>query len=264
MKPVFLWSMKQRRISLVVWQVSLLAFILLNMVFYPTFKDQAAELQRSFETLPDAAVQLFGGSTDFFSPVGFLNSQIYFIVLPLLLGLFTISLGSSVLAQDEQDRSMEALLARPLSRSSLLSGKYLVVIAASLLASTVALVSVAISAAAVNLTIGIKPLVIVTIMCWLLALSLGSIAFVLTAAGQARGTAAGVAAAYGIGGYVIDSLSATIEWLRIPSKVFAFHYYQSEQLLLGVLDVADAAMLVLIVGVCVFVAWSAFRRRDIG
>jgi ABC-type transport system involved in multi-copper enzyme maturation permease subunit len=98
-------------------------FIFINMIFYPTFKDQAAELQKSFESLPDAALQLFGGSSDFFSPVGFLNSQIFFLMLPLLLGILAISLGSSLLAAEERDSTIESLMARPISRTHLLLHK---------------------------------------------------------------------------------------------------------------------------------------------
>ena len=80
MNAIVSWTMKQRKWSIMWWSIAIVSFILVNMVFYPSFKNQAAELEKSFENLPSTAVQFIGGSTDFFSPVGFLNSQIFFLI----------------------------------------------------------------------------------------------------------------------------------------------------------------------------------------
>lgn len=257
------WTLWQRRWSTMWWSVGIATFIFINMVMYPSFKDQASELQKSFENLPDTAVQLFGGSTDFFSPVGFLNSQIYFIMLPLLLGILAIGLGSSILAREEQDHTIETLLARPVSRARLLAGKTVAAVTIITAVTLVSLVLTVITAIAVDIDIALVRLFEVTFVCWLLALSFGVVALLLTSFGKARSASLGVASVFALGGYIVSSLAGTIDWLEIPSKIFPFHYYQSEAILRNAYDWKNIIFFLAVLTIGYVVAWRIFSKRDI-
>lgn len=263
MKAIIRWALWQRRLSVIWWSIGVAGFIFLNMIFYPSFKDQAAELQKSFESIPDAAIQLMGGSADFFSPIGFLNSQVYFIMLPMLFGILAIGLGSSLLARDEQDRTIELLLARPLPRSSLLFGKALAGAIIVFIVSIMSLLATIIAAAMVDLEVGVWPMVSATFACVLLVLTFGAIAFALTATGRARGASLGVASVIAIGGYVVSSLAGTVTWLAGPSKFFPFYYYQPEAILRGVFEWYNLLYFVGAILLLAVFSWISFRRRDL-
>lgn len=263
MKAIIQWTLWQRRWSMLWWSVGISFFMFINMVFYPTFKDQAAELQKSFESLPDSAVQLFGGSTDFFSPVGFLNSQIFFIMLPLLLGILAISLGSSLIAREEQDHTLEALLARPISRTRLLFSKAMAGMLVLSIVTIVTLLVTVIVARIVHIDVPVVYIIAATIACYVLAVSFGAIAFVLTSIGRARSLSMGVATVIALGGYIISSLAGTVKWLKTPSYVFPFHYYKSEPILRGNFDWSNVMVLLGIIIGCALISWFAFRRRDL-
>ncbi len=264
MMPIIKWTLRQRRWSIVGWSLGAFGLIFLNLIFYPTFKDQAAELQKSFDGLPAAAVQLFGGSTDFFSPIGFLNSQIFFLLLPMLIGVLAIGLGGSLLAREEQEGTIESLLARPVSRSHLLGAKAVAGTLILLTVTTWAFVTTAGIGWLVDLGVPVKNIALTSFDCFLLLLSFGAVAFLLTAFGKARIASFGVAAAYALGGYLVSSLAGTVSWLSGPSKAFAFHYYQPEAILRGTYDWNHAWFFVALVFGCGFLSWLSFRARDIG
>jgi beta-exotoxin I transport system permease protein len=263
MKPVIIWTLRQRRWSIFWWSLAVFGLIFINMIFYPSFKDQAAQLQESFKNIPDATLQFIGGSADFFSPIGFLNSQIFFLMLPLLLGVLAIGLGSSLLGGEEQDKTIEALLARPVSRNKLLLAKGL---AGTIILAWVALVgfvTTAVTAQVVALDISTVKLLMATTACYLLALSFAATAFLVTAFGRARAVSIGVATTLGLGGYIVQSLSGTVDWLKTFSNLLPFHYYQPELILRGTYDWFNALFFIgLIVGAGVL-SWLGFRRRDI-
>ena len=233
------------------------------MIFYPTFKDQAAELQKSFESLPDTALQLFGGSADFFSPVGFLNSQIFFIMLPLLLGILAISLGSTLIAREEQDHTVESLLSRPVSRTKLLFSKATAGLILLSIVTLVSLVTTAVVSKAVDISVPITNIIAVTLACYVLAVSFGAIAFLLTAIGKTRGLSMGLGTVMALGGYIISSLAGTVTWLKWPSYIFPFHYYKSEAILRGSFDWSDMLVLLTVIAVCAVGSWLFFRKRDL-
>ncbi len=263
MKAVIKWTLWQRRWSIFWWSLASFGLIFVNMIFYPTFKDQADELMKSFENLPETTLQFIGGSADFFSPVGFANSQVFFIMLPLLLGILAISLGGNLLAREEQDKTIEALLARPISRARLLTGKAVAGMFILAVVSVVSLVTVILTALMVDLEISTTLLAATTGICFLLALSFGAIAFALTSIGRARVAAVGVATLVALGGYIINSLASTITWLKWPSKLLPFHYYQSEAALRNTYEWANLLSFLGIIIICLFVSWLSFRRRDI-
>ncbi len=263
MKSVIKWTLRQRKTSTIWWSFAMAAFIFINMIFYPSFKNDAAELQESFESLPDAAVQLFGGSTDFFSPIGFMNSQIFFIMLPMILGILAIALGAGLLAREEQDKTIEGLLARPVSRTKLLDAKATAGMIILTIVSLVGLITIIVTSKIVGLEVANSALIKTMFVCFLFALSLGSITYLLSATGRARSASIGIAAFIGIGGYLVSSLSATVSWLNGPSKLFPFEYYQSEAILRDTYNWNNLWYFILLIGLCKLLSWLAFRRRDL-
>jgi ABC-2 type transport system permease protein len=263
MKPIAKWTFWQRRISTIWWGTGTFSLIALTLAFYPAFKDQGEALQKSFDSLPDSAVQLFGGSTDFFSPVGYLNSQLFFIVIPLLFSILAISLGSTLVAREEQDHTVEALLARPISRSQLLFGKVVAGVSILGLVTVVGFLTTALLCRLTGLHIPIMNLAVVCGASFMLALSFGAIAFLLTAIGRAKGISLGLTTAIALGGYIISSLAGTAHWLNTPSRIFPFHYYRSEEILNGTYVWSPIFILFVFSLLCVGLAWLAFRRRDL-
>jgi ABC-2 type transport system permease protein len=235
-----------------------------TIIFYPSFKDQATELQKGFENIPDAALQLLGGSADFFSPVGFLNSQVFFLVLPLVLGILSIGLGSSLLAKEEQDGTIEALLARPVSRRTVLFAKLLAGTAVISLVSMVGFVTTLVLCSIVDIPISTAALAGAYTVCLLMSLTFFCVAFAFTAAGKARSASLGVTAVVALGGYIVSSLAGTVSWLSVPSKVFPFYYYQSEALLTNNYSWTNALYFVGLIACCVLVSLALFDTRDIG
>lgn len=263
MTAIIKWTLLQRRWSIFWWSVASFGLIFINMIFYPSFKNDAAELQKSFESIPETTLQFIGGSADFFSPVGFLNSQIFFLMLPLLLGVLAISLGSNLLAREEQDGTAEILLSRPISRNKLLLAKALAGTAILAWATLVALTTTVVTSALVDLEVSTIKIIQATAVCFLLTFSFGAIAFVLTALGRARGASMGIATTIALGGYVISSLSGTVEWLKIPAKALPFTYYQPEPILRGTHNWNNVAFFIAIVSAVAIISWLSFRRRDL-
>lgn len=262
MIPIIKWTIWQRRWSTMWWTIAAFAVIFINMIFYPSFKDQAEELQKSFSSLPDAAVQLFGGSTDFFSPIGFLNSQIFFLTLPLVLGILAISLGNGLVGKEAQSLTIEGLLARPVSRTRLLFAKGMAGIVILSFITLVSLLTTLVTAQFVDLEISTKTLLLTTLACYLLVLSFGAIAFLLSTF-KARAASIGITTFIALGGYIISSLAGTVDWLRISAKIFPFHYYESEAILRGTTDWSNLIIFACIIIACGFVSWLNFRKSDI-
>lgn len=265
MKAVFRWSLWQRRWSNLWWLVGILAFVVLQMTFYPTIRDQAAELEKSFSNLSDSAVALISDTGDFFSPVGYLSGQIFYFMLPLLLGGLAITLGASLIGREEREGTLELLLARPISRGRLMLAKASFGIVTVMFVGLAATVATVIMSRLVDLPVPADNILLTGLVATVLAISFGAIAFMITLLGRtARAASIGVAALIAIAGYLLTSLAANVEWLKWPAKVLPFDYYRPAEILRGTYNWKNLLFIVGVIVLAGIISWSAFRRRDTG
>lgn len=264
MIPVIKWSIYQRKWYIFWWLVGIAAFIFINMVFYPSFRDQAAEFEKTFAQMPEATRALFSDTGDFLTPTGYLSSQIFYLMMPMLLGILAISLGSSLINREEKDGTIELLLSRPVSRTALMAGKAITGLIIIAVVGFFGSLTTVIMAKAVDLAVPSQNILNAGLAAILLAISFGSIAFLITTLGRkARAASVGIATLFALGGYILASLSGTIIWLRWPSRFLPFHYYQPGKILQSDYDWANLLYILLTIVTCGFVSWIAFRRRDI-
>jgi len=263
MFSVFKWTLWQRRWSVFWWSLGLVGLVVLTLAFYPTIHNQAAQLNKSFGGLSSSTLSLFGG-TDFFSPVGYLNSQLIYLMLPLLLIILGVGLGSSLIGREETDGTIELLLARPLSRSRLLFAKAL---AGAFILFAVAFIGSAViigMAQVVHIGVPLANIMAACFACLMLVLTFSGLAFLLAATGRGRAAAVGITVAYTLGGYIIGSLASNVHWLQKPSVVFPYHYYYSADILRGTFRWSSIVFFGIFTAVCVILSWLSFRRRDLG
>jgi len=257
------WNLWQRRWSILWWSIGVAAFIAINLAFYPSFKDQAAELEKSFEQIPDSARALFSDTGDFLSPTGYLSSQVYYLMLPMLTGILAISLGSSLIAREEQSGTIELLLSRPISRTKLLIAKGLVGVKITAIVSLVACLVTVGLAKLVELPVPLGRIALASLVCYLLSLTFGMVAFVITMLGKARVASIGLATLFALGGYIIASLQSAADWLKYPAKIFPFDYYQPGAILEGTYNWWNITFVIGILVAGSVASWLIFRKRDI-
>lgn len=265
MWPVIKWEIRSRRWSILWWIIGIAAFVTINLAVYPSFRDQAAELDKTFSQMPQSVRDLFSDTGEFLSPTGYLSSQIFYLMLPMLFSFLTIGLGASLIAREEQRKTIELLLSRPISRGKLLLGKALAGLAVSLVIGLATALICILEVQIIGFEgVSIWGVLAATGLSLLLALLFGAITFTLTSMGAAgRGASIGVAALIAIGSYVISSLDETVKWLQTPAKALPYHYYKPGNILEGIYQPWPIVIFGVIILTLVFVSWIAFRRRDI-
>lgn len=264
MKPIARWTLWQKRWTILWWCLGLLSLIFLTLIFYPTIKHQSVQLDKSFNQIPQTAKQLFTDTNDIFSPVGYLSSQLFYLMLPLLLSVLAISQGMGLVGKDERDNTIEMLLARPVSRGRLLFGKALAGLGIVLSVGAISILFTALMGRLTGLGVNTLYIVEAGAAVILLALTFGMIAFLLTALGRAgRAASIGISGLVALGGYILVSLAPNVGWLKWPARLFPFDYYHSAQLLRGTYNWANIAYFLSIITVCLAFSWLAFRRRDL-
>jgi beta-exotoxin I transport system permease protein len=196
-------------------------------VAYPTVRDNN-ELDKTFANLPPGVEALLGlsGGNLLSSPTGYLDSQFFANILPVMLLVLTIGLAAWSIAGDETAGSLELLLANPISRTKVALarlGALILLLAA--LAAVCALALIALGpATGMNKGLPATHLVAATVAAGLLALTFATVAFAVGAATGNRPAALGAAAALAVAGYVLEGLSQQIHALHPVSAANPWHW----------------------------------------
>lgn len=258
---LFASELRLRRLSLIVWVASVAGLVLLIVAFYPQVRDNPS-MNSLYADMSPSMQALLGGS-NLVSPTGFLNTQVFAFFLPAVLLVFGLSRGAASLAGEEEERTLDLLLAQPVPRWSIYLQK-----AGAVTTGLVALaVATWIPLAALNTTVQFDlPAANLAAVCtqlglFTLALSLAAQAF--AAATGRRAVGLSIVGGYAFVSYVVYGLSATVSGLKHLRPLTIWRWYLLDDPLNNGFGWAQTTVLVAVCLIAVVAGAYAFSRRDL-
>lgn len=227
MLPVLTQTMHRRRGSLAWWALAVAGICGLLSVAYPTVRDNH-ELDSTFANLPPGVEALLGlsGGNALTSPAGYLDSQFFANILPIMLLVFAVGLAAWTVAGDEAAGSLELLLANPVSRVRVALARFaaLVCLLAVLAAVCVLALAALAPSTGLNHDLTVSRLAAATVAATLLALAFAAVAFAVGAATGSRPAALAAAAGLAVTGYVLEGLAQQVPALHPIRLVDPWHW----------------------------------------
>ncbi len=263
LRNVFAKTLRDYSRSLLWWGGGLVAYVLMIVLLYPSIRDQPG-LNDMMKAAPEALMRAFvGDATDLISAKGYLNSQLFFFLLPLLLLIFTIGFGSSAIAGEEERGTLELLLSNPLPRRRIVLDKFAALAATTGILSLTFWVGLVGGALAVNMGVGLGQMTAATVSAVLLALAFGALALAGGCATGKRGLSIAVASSIGVLAYFLNAFAPLVEGGETWRKLSPFYYYIGADPLTNGLNAGHAAVLLGLTVVLVAIGVLAFERRDL-
>jgi ABC-2 type transport system permease protein len=264
---IIAWELKQRKNAILWWSIGSVLLTVMILALYPSIRDQARDFNQVINQLPEGLRNLktgSAGSVDVANPVEFLNSQLFYATLPILWIILAITRGNSALGSEENTKTIELLLSRPLSRSTLIFAKVIAIIAEFLIVTGITLVAILALAPVFDISVGAWQLSLATLFTALFSLSFGIFVLACHAfGGRLKRLAVPLSILLSFGGYVITSLSGLTDWLKNPAKVVPYHYFEPERLL-EEKSTPGLYVYLLTIALALFLAiYIRFTKRDI-
>src|SRR5436309_13521875 len=122
MATIFRYTLARFRGTIIGWGIGLFAIGLMVMPMWDVMLRQRAQLEAVLAGLPGFMKAAMPGLDQMFTPAGFLSVR-FFGLMPLILGIFAVLGGSGLLAADEENGTLDLVLAHPISRSHLFLGR---------------------------------------------------------------------------------------------------------------------------------------------
>ncbi|GAA3517843.1 ABC transporter permease subunit [Nocardioides daeguensis] len=253
-----LWD--QRR-TLPAWASGIVLSIVLEAAMWPSVASMSS-LDAYLTEFPDALKEMFS-IEEMSTGTGFLNAELFSLMLPVLFIIFGILRGAHMIAGEEEAGTLDLLLVTPLSTTRLLLGEGLALAAGVTALGAATVVGTLAGSALFDLEIPVASALAGATACTLLGLVHGAIALTAGAVLGRRGPAIGVATGAALAAYVLYVGGLFVEGLSDAQVLSPFHQALQEGPLADAFPASFLTLLVVplaLVGV-VLPVWA---RRDIG
>ena len=202
-------SLADRRRGLLGWVTGIVGLVAIQMAVYPTVRDSASDWGQAAESFPEVMQDIFR-ITDYTSETGYLSTELLSFMVPFIFMGLGASWGSRLVAEDEEAGTADILFALPLRRRSILGARAAAGLTALLLCAGVFVISLAVGARVLDMSIPLGHFVNAGLMVFEVGLvSFGIAALVGTSSGH-RGVGLGVAMGSTIALFVLYSLAPLV------------------------------------------------------
>jgi len=258
---LFTKTLRDQRRALIGWGIGLAAVAAMYAAFYPSIKDSASDFDTYLQNLPDAIRNIIGG--DFTTPAGYLRSETFSSLGPILFLVFAVGAGARAIAGEEEDGTLDLLLSTPIRRRQLLIDKIGAMVVTATALAAVLFVTLWIVGPPFDLTVPAIDLGAACLMLLLVGLAFGAIALAIGCATGHRGLALGITGGFGVFSFVINALAPSVDalgWLRPLSP---FRWYLDPDPLVSGIAWTNVVVLLTITAAGYVIAWKTFDRRDL-
>lgn len=256
--------LRDRTRSTIWWSVAMIALVVAVGASYPTIKASAGGLEDLMESMPEGLGELLGAAGGITSPVGYLNSQFYSNMFPILLLVFGIGIAGWSVAGAEREGTLEPLLANPVRRSRVALGRYagLVLLLAVVVVVTT-LVLIAFRGPFQLSEISVANLVAAGVASFLLALLFATITYAVGAATGRKGLAAALGGGLAAATYVVFGLGSFVSALESVRWLSPWYWFLEPSPLVDGWTLASIALPLLVIVPAVALGTVWFTRRDL-
>lgn len=260
---IFRREMKSYRKSLLFWCLGIVLLIAAGMNKYEATA-AGGELNQVIADMPESLQAMMGaGAYDLSKASGYYG--MFMLYLFFAVTIHAVTLGASMIAKEEQDRTAEFLFTKPLTRNTVITAKITAALLQILIlnlvtwASSVMIVSMYNNGEQVNDDIAV--LMIGMLFLQVIFLLVGTaLASVSKRVKQAASISSGILLAAFILSIAID-LNERLEGLKYFTP---FKYFEAKEMMYGGgFDLIYVLLSVLLIGVLLVITYTAFRKRDL-
>lgn len=262
---IFAKTIWDRRISITWWTVGMIALAGLTVAFYPSIRNDSESFESLFESFPPELLSVFGidDAASLVTATGLVNSRLYAGIGPVIMAVLGISIGTAAIAGEEEDGTLDLLLAQPVTRTQLVIEK---LVAAAVLIGAVVM--------ALLLTLSIlNPLVDLDFTFWGILganIALGLFAMLFCCLAMAiggltgnRGLTVGMSAGLLGGLFFVNGLAPLVDSISWLQQLTPFYWLQEPNPLANGLDVVATLTFLVLMAILITLTVWGFNRRDI-
>ena len=260
---LFRRGLSDHRRALAGWCAGIVLYVVLLSAIFPSIEG-SPQLSELLDDYPEALKALLGlnDAVDITKGAGFIDTELFSFMLPLLAIVLAISSGARTLAGEEDAGRLELVFAYPVSRRRAVTAKAAAVGVETAIFCTVAFAALVLAGAVFDLELALGNLAGGLLGVGLLALLHGCLAIATGAARPSRALAVGVPASLAAGAYLVGGLHGIAGWLD-PFRFLSSFWWTGQAPLSGGVDYPRLSVVAIAAAATLAAALALIGRRDL-
>lgn len=262
---IFKRELKRNLKSLIIWSVVLSGLILLTLSIYPQFAEQQNEMNKLLESYPEPIKKVFGmNELNLGELMGFYGVEIY-MMTTLLGSIYSAILASNILAKEENEKTIEFLLSKPVGRSRIVTEKLLGVFVNILILNGVSTITSIIGFQfADDPDVPTDTFTLLAVATILLHLTFGAIAFMLSSMLKKTRSIMSVSLGIVLAAYFMNVMAGISEDLEVLKYFSPFKYVDAAQIINdNKLEPLYMFIMAAVIFISVITSYMVYRKKDI-
>jgi ABC-2 type transport system permease protein len=258
---IFRYTLARFRGQILGWGVALFLLGLMAVARYDLMSENRESIQQILQGSAGRFIAMFGDVNRIMTPSGFL-SLAFFSYLPLILGVFAILSGSGLLAADEENGTLDLVLAHPVSRTGLFVGRVLALAVSTAAILALSWLGFVLAMNWSSLSVGWWEMARPYLSLMALLFFFAGLALLFSMVLPSRRLAAMTTGMVLLVSFFLTTLARLDKSLDGVARLSPISYYQSGEAVEG-LDVPALVGLLAVAAAFTVLAWGCFERRDI-
>lgn len=264
MFEILKFEARHRRRGTFVVTALLVGYLAFVVGLFPSIETAGVDFDAYLESLPPAVKAAFArGVPSLLSAEGYLVSQFYQLGWVLLLGMYVAYSASKLVIGDVERKSLDILLAAPVSRRRVALEKFLSLVPTILVVNAVMPIAAYVGMSLIGAPVLAADIALLHAASILYLLACGALGFVLSVTVSKADTARTGALGLVFGLYMLDTLTTATEYEWVGALSPTRHYLPGEVLINGTIDWWGQGALLAMTVVLVAVSVWWFERRDV-
>ncbi len=248
--------------TLLAWALTLVLLVSIQMSIYPSITENKDAIQGFLESYPEAIRKIFR-MQDYTSGPGFLSTELYSMMVPLVLIAVGSTWGASATAEEEDEGTADLLLTLPISRTRILVSKISATVTVTMAMAMLAMVNVLLLKDIVEMQIESSKLLAASLSSFSLAFFFTGISFLVGSFSRRKGSAIGVVTGVALIALLIYSLSALVDNFDFISPYNPMEWGLAGQPLFNGFDTSGSAKLLIGGLILMILSILKFNSKDI-
>jgi ABC-2 type transport system permease protein len=260
---IFNRELKANRKALIIWSICMFVFVLSGMSKYTAYSSGGAG-NNVFNEMPKVMKELLGmGSFDVTQMSGFF--AFLFPYIELTVAVHAALLGAGIIAKEERDKTTEFIIAKPVSRTRIITAKLLAALVNVIVVNIVTLICSLLMVSAFNkgadITGEIVTFFLGMFIVQLVFLSLGT---VISAFLHKPKTSGSIVTGIIFGSYIISKVTDINSNLSFLNALSPLKYFSLQDIVDGKgLNMLIAVLCLMLVAVFSWLTYFFYQRRDL-
>lgn len=257
-------EMKKNTKSLVIWSVILAGIILMTLSIYPQFTQDQQTMDDLLSAYPDSFKQAFGmDRLDIGSLLGFYGMQIHFMTT-LFGSIFAVMLSSNMIAKEENEKTIEFLLSKPITRFRVVAEKILAVLSNIVILNVVIVIVCLIGFQFADEQVPFKTFSLLILGTFLMHVTFAAIAYFLSAVMKKSRTITSATLGLVLISYFLSVISGITSSLEILKYFSLFEYIDAAEIIANEsLHFLYVAIMLAVIALSVWGTFYYYQRKDI-